>query len=174
MLLEGSEFGKCPRRFGSNSGGRWHMSRHDISDDNWSRIEHLLPGRPGQHGGVAKNNRLFINAVLYIAKTGSPWRDLPAEFGPWHRTYSRFNRWCRQGRWLAIFVALSDPDLEWLLVDSTTIRAHQHAAGMNTGGADQDLGRSCGGFSTKIHAGVDGLGNPVNNARQLATYTSFQ
>lgn len=137
------------------------MSRHDISDESWSRIEHLLPGRPGQHGGVAANNRLFLNAILYLAKTGIAWRDLPSEYGKWDTVYHRYNEWCKKGRWQQIFEALQDPDLEWLLIDSTVIRAHQHAAGMNTGGADEDLGRSCGGFGTKIHAGFDALGNPV-------------
>lgn len=137
------------------------MSRHDISDDRWVKIEHLLPGRPGHLGGVARNNRLFINAILYVAKTGVAWRDLPSEYGNWDTAYHRYNEWCKRGRWQAIFVALQDPDLEWLLIDSSVIRAHPHAAGMNTGGADEDLGRSRGGFGTKIHASFDALGNPV-------------
>ncbi len=137
------------------------ISRHDISDDKWARIEHLLPGRRGQHGGVAPDNRLFINAILYVSKTGIPWRDLPAAYGQWDIVYHRYNRWCKKGRWQTIFDALQDPDLEWLLIDSTVIRAHHHAAGMNTGGSDEDLGRSRGGFGTKIHAAFDALGNPV-------------
>lgn len=137
------------------------MSRHDISDDRWAVIEQLLPGRRGQHGGVAANNRLFINAILYIAKTGIAWRDLPSEYGNWDTVYHRYNEWCKTGRWPRIFEALQDSDLEWLLIDSTVIRAHRHAAGMNTGGADEDLGRSRGGFGTKIHAAFDALGNPV-------------
>lgn len=137
------------------------MSRDDISDERWLRIEHLLPGRPGQHGGVAANNRLFLNAILYVGKTGIAWRDLPSEYGNWDTVYHRYNEWCKKGRWHQIFEALQDPDLEWLLIDSTVIRAHQHAAGLNTGGADEDLGRSRGGFGTKIHAGFDALGNPV-------------
>lgn len=118
-------------------------------------------GRPGQRGGVAGNNRRFINAILYVAKTGIGWRDLPSEYGPWDTVYHRYNAWCHKGRGHAIFAVLQDPDLEWLLIDSTVIRAHQHAAGMNTGGSDEDLGRSCGGFSTKIHASFDALGHPV-------------
>jgi transposase len=137
------------------------MSRHEISDEAWARIEHLLPGRPGGHGGVAKDNKLFINAIFYIAKTGCPWRDLPEKFGKWDTVYQRFARWCRIGIWQRVFAELQDPDLEWLLMDSTVIRAHQHAAGLNTKENDEDLGRSCGGFSTKIHAAVDALGNPV-------------
>jgi len=138
------------------------MSRHDISDANWVRIEHMLPGRPGQQGGVAANNRRFINAILYLSKTGICWRDLPEEYGTWDTVYHRYNEWCKKNRWQAIFDALQDPDLEWLLIDSTVIRAHQHAAGMNTGGADEDLGHSRGGFGTKIHGGFDALGNPAH------------
>jgi transposase len=137
------------------------MERHEISDDNWKKIKDLLPGQRGQHGGVAVDNRLFINAILYIAKTGIPWRDLPERFGRWNSVFCRFNQWSKKGRWQAIFDVLQDPDLEWLMLDSTVIRAHHHAAGMNTKGEDQDLGRSKGGFGTKIHAAFDALGNPV-------------
>lgn len=138
------------------------FSRHDISDEQWSRVELLMTGRPGQLGGIADDNRRFLNAVIYINKTSVPWRDLPSSFGKWDTAYHRFNAWCEKGRWQRIFEALQDPDLEWMMIDSTVIRAHQHAAGLNTGGNDEDLGRSRGGFGTKIHAGFDGLGNPVS------------
>ncbi len=150
-----------PGRYGKLTGQRQNMDRHDISDEKWAKIKDLLPGQRGQHGRVAVDNRLFLNAVLYIAKTGSPWRDLPKKFGLWNSVFCRFNKWCKKGRWQAIFDVLQDPDLEWLMLDSTVIRAHQHAAGMNTNGEDQDLGRSKGGFGTKIHAAFDALGNPV-------------
>jgi transposase len=103
--------------------------RHAISDVDWERIKDLLPGRPGQHGGVATDNRLFIDAVLWIAKTGAPWRDLPERFGDWNSVWHRFDRWARKGTWQGVFEALQDPDLEWLILDSTVVRAHQHAAG---------------------------------------------
>jgi transposase len=103
--------------------------RHAISDASWERIKDMLPGRPGQHGGVAKDNRLFIDAVLWIGKTGSPWRDLPERFGNWNAVWRRFDRWGKKGVWQRVFEALQDPDLEWLILDSTIIRAHQHAAG---------------------------------------------
>lgn len=137
------------------------FSRHDLSDEQWSRVELLMTGRPGQLGGVADDNRRFLNAVIYINKTGVPWRDLPLSFGLWDTVYHRFNEWCKKGRWQRIFEALQDPDLEWLMIDSTVIRAHQHAAGLNTDANDEDLGRSRGGFGTKIRAGFDALGNPV-------------
>jgi transposase len=103
--------------------------RHAISDEDWARIEDLLPGRPGQPGWTAKDNRLFVDAVLWIAKTGAPWRDLPERFGNWNSVWRRFDRWARKGTWQRVFEALQDPDLEWLILDSTVIRAHPHAAG---------------------------------------------
>ena len=138
------------------------MYRHQFPRELFERIEHLLPGRRGQHGGVAKDNYNFLNAVWYVAKTGIPWRDLPERFGPWDTIFQRFNRWCKKGVWQQIHEAVQDPDLEWLMLDSTVIRAHPHSAGMNTDGADQALGYSRGGFGTKIHLAVDSLGNPVS------------
>jgi transposase len=103
--------------------------RHAISDDDFARIDHLLPGRPGDTGWVAADNRRFIDAVLYVAKTGIPWRDLPERFGNWNSVWRRFDRWARKGTWARVFEALQDPDLEWLILDSTVIRAHPCAAG---------------------------------------------
>ncbi len=103
--------------------------RHAIADADWDRIRDLLPGRPGQHGGVAKDNRLFLDALLWIAKTGAPWRDLPERLGDWNSVWRRFDRWARKGVWQRVFAALQDTDLEWLILDSTVVRAHQHAAG---------------------------------------------
>ena len=103
--------------------------RHAIADTDWDRIKDLLPGQPGQHGKVAKDNRLFIDAVLWIGKTGAPWRDLPERFGNWNSVWRRFDRWARKGVWQRVFAVLQDPDVEWLILDSTIIRAHPHAAG---------------------------------------------
>ncbi len=105
------------------------MRRHEIKDDDWERIKDLLPGQPGDPGVTAKDNRLFINAVLWIAKTGAPWRDLPERFGPWGSVWKRFDRWAKKGVWEGAFEVLKDPDLEWMIMDSTVVRAHQHAAG---------------------------------------------
>lgn len=110
------------------------MRRYEISDDDFARIEPLLPGRPGTPGGTAPDNRRFINAVLWVARSGAPWRDLPERFGPWNSAYQRFNRWSKAGDWGRIMGALQEPDLEWLMLDSTTVRAHQHAAGAQKGG----------------------------------------
>ncbi len=104
--------------------------RKMLRNDQWERIEDLLPGKASDPGVSAKDNRLFVEAVLWIARTGSPWRDLPPELGNWHNTYTRFSRWGRKGVWQRVFRAVSaDPDLEALFIDSTIVRAHQHAAG---------------------------------------------
>jgi transposase len=108
------------------------LRRHAISDENFERIENLLPGKEGDPG-VTADNRLFIDAVLWIAKTGAPWRDLPERFGNWNSVWRRFDRWASKGVWERVFRELQDPDLEWLMIDSTVIRAHQHAAGAKKG-----------------------------------------
>ena len=105
------------------------LPRHAISDENWERIKDLLPGKQGDPGATAGDNRLFIDAVLWIAKTGAGWRDLPERFGNWNSVWKRFSRWAQQGRWQKVFEHFQDPDLEWLILDSTVVRAHQHAAG---------------------------------------------
>lgn len=106
------------------------MKRWVLRDDQWARIEPLLPGKAGDVGVTAKDNRLFIEAILWIGRTGAPWRDLPAELGNWHTTYTRFSRWAAKGVWDRVFDTLSqDRDLEEVMLDSTAIRAHQHAAG---------------------------------------------
>jgi transposase len=105
------------------------MHRHAIKDDQWELIKNLLPGQMGQPGVTAKDNRLFIDAVLWIARTGAPWRDLPEKFGPWNSVWRRFARWSKKGVWQRIANELGNPDLAELILDSTVIRAHQHAAG---------------------------------------------
>jgi len=106
------------------------MERFILRDDQWARLEPLCPGKKSDRGVTAKDNRLFLEAVLWVARTGCPWRDLPKEFGHWHRVYVRFSRWVRKkviSRIKKEFLA--DPDLEMILLDSTIVRVHQHAAG---------------------------------------------
>ena len=104
--------------------------RKMLRNDQWERIEHLLPGKASDRGVTAKDNRLFVEAVLWIARTGSPWRDLPPQLGDWHNVYTRFSRWGKSGVWQRVIDAVStDADLQALLLDSTIVRAHQHAAG---------------------------------------------
>jgi transposase len=106
------------------------MARTVLRDDQWDRIKDLLPGKPGDRGVTAADNRLFVEAVLWLLRTGAPWRDLPPEFGRWHTVYMRFARWQKSGVWERLFQAVSaDADLEEVFIDSTAIRAHLHAAG---------------------------------------------
>ena len=138
------------------------LRRHELTDKQWDAIKNLLPGKEGDPGVTAKDNRLFVNAIFYVAKTGIPWRDLPERFDYWHNVFQRFNRWCKKGVFTRIFDVLRDPDLEVLMLDSTVIRAHQHSAGQkNSTPEKEQLGRSRGGVSTKIHVAVDGLGKPT-------------
>jgi transposase len=106
------------------------MVRKRLRDDQWNRIEAMLPGKVGDRGRTGENNRLFVEAVLWIARTGVPWRDLPDEFGPWNSVYQRFARWSNRGVWRRVFEELAkDADFEEIFLDSTIVRAHQHAAG---------------------------------------------
>jgi len=99
-------------------------------DDQWERIEQLLPGKAGDRGCTARDKRRFVEAVLWIMRTGSPWRDLPVEFGHWHRTYVRISRWREKGVFERVAHAMqSDAGMEQLFIDSTIVRAHQHSAG---------------------------------------------
>jgi putative transposase len=106
------------------------MERHRLSNAQWERIAPLVPGKPGDPGRHGEDNRLFVEAVLWLSRTGAPWRDLPAEFGRWNSIYRRFWRWAKRGVWSRILEEVSeDPDLEHLIIDATIVRAHQHAAG---------------------------------------------
>ena len=119
------------------------LRRHDITDRAWELLEPHLPGREGTWGGRAKDNRLFINAVVWILRTGVPWRDLPAEYGDWKNTHRRFIRWRDARIWEGLLEQLvTEVDYEWLIIDSH-IKVHPHAAGVK--GGNQDMERTKGG-----------------------------
>ncbi len=104
------------------------MARTVLKDEQWDRIKDMLPGKASDPGPTAQN-RLFVEAILWIGRTGAPWRDLPEEFGHWASTYNRFNRWCKRGIWSWVFKELSkDRDMEYLMVDGSITRVHQHGA----------------------------------------------
>ena len=106
------------------------MDRLVLSEEQWQKISGLIIGRPDQKGSTGRDNRMFVEGVLWIVRTGSPWRDLPEVFGEWNSVFRRFSRWSAKGVWQRIFAALSDDaDFEYLIVDSTIVRAHQHASG---------------------------------------------
>ncbi len=110
------------------------MDRNLLSDEQWNRIAGLCPGKEGDPGRPGEDNRLFVEAVLWVARTGSPWRDLPAAFGNWNSIFIRFRRWAKKGVFERIFTALSgDPDFEYAIVDGTIVRVHQHGAGAKGG-----------------------------------------
>jgi transposase len=117
------------------------MKRVVLRDDQWERLKDLLPGKAGDCGVTAADNRLFVEAVLWIARTGSPWRDLPDCFGHWHRVTMRYNRWSHKGTWATILAAVSDdPDLEYLMVDGSIVRVHPHGAAQKNSSRNRPWG----------------------------------
>ena len=108
------------------------MARYDLSEAEWRLIEPLLPNKP--RGVPRVDDRRVINAIFYVLRTGSPWRDLPARYGPSATVYNRTNRWAKAGVWLRVFEALAAKSPQSLhLIDSSIVRAHQHAAGGKKG-----------------------------------------
>jgi transposase len=111
-------------------------------------LESHLPGKRGDWGGIATDNRLFINAVFWILRTGAPWRDLPPDYGDWKNTHRRFIRWRDKGIWEKLLeLLMDDVDYEWLMIDSTHIKVHQQASGAV--GGNQSMSVSKGGSTRK-------------------------
>ena len=105
-------------------------SRYALREEQWAKIKDLLPGRKETVGVTAKDNRLFVEAILYRYRAGIPWRDLPERFGDFRVVHTRFSRWSKKGIWEQIFQLLAaDADNEYVMIDSTVVRAHQHSAG---------------------------------------------
>lgn len=118
--------------------------RHDLSDEAWERLERKLPGRRGMWGGIAQDNRRFINGVFWILRTGAPWRDLPPDYGDWKNTHRRFCRWRDKGIWEKLLESFSEePELRWLMIDASHIKVHPHGTGAR--GGNQEMGRTKGG-----------------------------
>ena len=110
------------------------MDRLILDEVAWARMAPQIIGYERTRGSSGRDNRMFVEAVLWIVRTGSPWRDLPEVFGSWNSAFRRFSRWSAKGVWHRIFAAMADdPDFEYLIVDSTIVRAHQHAAGAKKG-----------------------------------------
>jgi len=123
--------------------------RFDLSDDQWKLIEPHLLGQKGQWGGIAKDNRNFINAVFFVLRTGTPWRDLPPSFGKWYTIHARFSRWVKNGIWNDLLEKLTKKqDFEWFAIDASHIKAHLSAFGAK--GGTQDIGRTKGGLTLKF------------------------
>ncbi|MBU6123437.1 IS5 family transposase [Hymenobacter siberiensis] len=105
------------------------MRRHEITAPQWVAIAPLLSGKVADCGVTAKDNRLFFNAIVWIMRTGCPWADLPERFGKHNSVCKRFHRLAQKGVWERAFEALQAPELDWVMLDSTVVRAHQHSAG---------------------------------------------
>ncbi len=138
--------------------------RYELSDEQWKQIKEMLPR--AKTGKPPKDNRIMMNAILWLARSGAAWADIPERYGSYKTVYSRFCKWRDDGTLLHIFEALNeDADFENLSIDSTSIKAHPQSAGAKKGAVNaennQFIGVSRVGKTTKIHAVVDGLGNPV-------------
>ena len=122
--------------------------RHDISDKLWELLQPHLPGRTGSVGRPSADNRLFINAVFWILRTGAPWRDLPPDLGKWKEVQRRFCRWRDRGVWEKLLeVFIEEPDCEWLMIDASHCKVPPHAAGAK--GGNQDMSRTKGGSTAR-------------------------
>jgi transposase len=127
------------------------MARFVLSEEQWRKMAPLCPGKPEDPGRTG-NNRLFVEAVLWIARTGCQWRDLPAEFGHWNSVYNRFRDWVKAGVFERIFEAVSDdPDMEYAMLDGTIVPVHQDGHGAK------------GGLSVRPSARHAGAGRPKSS-----------
>src|SRR5436190_13037579 len=145
------------------------MNRGELTDRQGERLRPLLPPQKAWTGRPAKDHRLVLNGILWIDRTGAPWRDLPEHYGPWQTIASRFYRWREAGIWDRILAAVqqlaeAEGRIDWEVhyVDGTIVRAHQHAAGArDSAPREEALGRGRGGVSTKVHLRVEGGGKPL-------------
>ena len=105
------------------------VKRYELTDAQWRRIEMLLPGKKSDPGRTAADNRLFVNGVVWVLRSGAHWHDLPARYGKWKSVHTRFARWAKKGTWEQVFEVLTrDRKNEYLMLDTTLVRAHQQAA----------------------------------------------
>lgn len=140
------------------------MNYYDLPEKIWQQLKEILPMegsvKGGRPAGAVQN---FFNALHWMLKTGAPWRALPSEYGSWKTIYSRYRRWEKRGYFSAMLTLLcTGSDMEYVMIDGSYIHAHKHSAGAKGGQDKQSLGRSRGGFTTKIHAVVDALGYPIS------------
>ena len=133
--------------------------RYELSDHEWAVIKPMLPNKP--HGVPRVNDRRVLNGICWVLRSGAPWRDLPEGYGPPTTCYNRFVRWRRAGVWDRIMEALAAAhDTVVQMIDTSIVRVHQHGARM-AGNRKQQMGRSRGGLTSKVHAVVDANGLPV-------------
>ena len=138
------------------------MQTIQLTDAQWIKIHSFLRACTKIYVGAEDNCRKFLSAVLWVTRSGAQWRLLPPAYGKWNSVYKRFARWSERQVFAELLeFCAQDPDLEHLLIDSTVVRAHPCAAGAQKKHGDQALGRSRGGFSTKLHLSADGLGQTL-------------
>ena len=103
--------------------------RYELTDEQFERIRDILPGKTGDPGRSAQDNHRFLNGVMWVLRSGAHWHDLPERYGKWKTTHQRFSRWAKKGIWEAVFERLlKDPNNDYLMIDSTLVKAHQQAA----------------------------------------------
>ncbi len=138
------------------------MERVELTDGQWRLVEPLPPPERAGPGRPSRGSRTIVDVILWVHRTGSPWRDLPKAFGPWRSAWTRFDRWARAGVWQRALERLARRrDCRVYMVDGSIARAHQHASGARRMPGCQAIGRSRGGPSTKLHAIVEARGLPV-------------
>lgn len=155
--------------------------KYHIDSVSWEHMNVFLDGVKGIHTKDGGALRLFIEAVWFIARSGCQWRLLPEYYGDWRAVHRRFKRWAENGIWERLMEHVATPDTQEVMIDTTIVRSHACSSGYGKNSQDsQALGRSKGGFTTKIHAVVDALGNPLqfiltpgqrNDITQILTLT---
>ena len=136
------------------------MNKNYITKEAWSKIYNFLKSKKNINIKDEKRTKLFVNGVFWLVKTGAQWRELHSYYGNWNTVFKRFNRWSRKKIWEEMLqYCAAEKDLEYVMIDSTIIRAHACSAGYDFLNKEK-LGRSVGGFTTKLHALVDALGLP--------------
>ena len=142
------------------------MERYELSAAQWRRIEGSLPGRPGCVGVTAKDNRKFVNGVLWVLRSGAHWKDLPHGYGNWKSVHKRFTRWARAGIWEKIFQELlDDPDNRCVMIDSTIVQAHQQAA---CGIEGAKMRRPTGGMGPPHWSTATGASSPATQSLRMS------
>src|ERR1700679_1803035 len=137
------------------------MRQKYISKIVWSKIFNFLKLCANIYKGTSEECKRFVEGIFWMARTGAQWRELPEEYGKWNSVFKRFNAWSKKNVWDELLkFCIQDPDLEYVMIDATVVRAHASAAGYGEQ-EEEGFGRSAGGFTSKIHVLVDALGNPL-------------
>jgi len=137
------------------------MKKQYINETSWNKIFNFLKQQKNIYIKAEKACKRFVEAVFWMVRTGAQWRELPESYGKWNSIFSRFNDWSKKQIWNLLHgFCINDPDLEYVMIDATVVRAHACAAGYKKQNSE-GLGRTSGGFTSKIHASVDALGNPL-------------